>query len=436
MSKRFALAVCLPMLAGCGSIIIDAPKGSLPPAPAPVPVNVQIEVTKSVYNRSFVITGGGASITLTNLSTMPSSTQNTDILSTTVPLAPGSYTLTASGSYDQWNGTAQALSDTSSFNVTASMGVSLTLAPAGDILVPRGGSSGMLSLAVSSVGTTGSAALSATGLPAGVSFSAAPNPVASGGTATASLTASAIANGTSAATFKAAIGTLSGTTSPNVVVTPAAGTVAWVAAPFLTGTGPQTPASPDGKWKVTASRMGASRVWTLHIAPVTGTAPSLDVSMAQWGGNAMSPGSNLGGIAFCPSTASPTLSALVLSDEDETPNPLTHANPVAYRLKVIRFDGGAPVLENNSINDLYYLSAAQPKLGFSPDCSIVGGWTIDMQGSNNRIAMFMDIFNGQSTQAWSYTDTATAPPSGLARISGNTLTLTPPSGPAATKAVP
>jgi hypothetical protein len=436
MPKRLFLAVvCLPLLAGCGSIVIDAPTGALTPAPAPVSVTVKIEITKSVYNRSFVITGGGASVTLTNFtSTIKPGTQNTEILTTTVPLAAGSYTLTASGTYDQWNGTAQPITTSSSFTVTASSSVTLSLTPAtGDILVPRGGSSGMISFSVTSTGTTGSATLSVSGLPNFVTFSATPNPVPAGGTASGSLAASATANGTAGATFKAAIGTVSGTNQRNVAVVPAPGTIAWVAAPFLTSTGPQTPTSPDGKWKISHSRMGASRVWTLHIAPTTGTATPLDVTTAQWGGAG---GSNLAGIAFCPSTTAPTLSALVLSDEDETPSPINHANPPAYRLKVIRFDGGAPVLENNVIQPLFFLSATQPKLGFSPDCSIVGGWTIDMQGGNNRQATFMDIFNGQSTQPFGYTDTATTPPAGLATVSGKTMTLTPPTGPATTRTVP
>jgi hypothetical protein len=436
MPKRFALALCLPLLAGCGSIFIDAPSGTLPAAPAPVTVNVSIRIDQSVTNRSFVITGPGAPITLTNFTVTPTSTQNRDQLTTTVSLPAGSYTLTARGDVAQWDGSNAPQNVTSSFTVVAATGVSLMLSPSGDILVPRNGSNSAISLAVSSTGTTGSATLTASGLPSGVSFSAAPNPVASGSTATGTLTATATADGTSTATIKATIGTQSGSTSPNVVVVPAPGTVSWVAAPFLTGTGPQTPTSPDGKWKISASRMGASRVWTLHIAPVSGNATPLDVTTAQWGGNTMVPGSNLAGIAFCPSTTSPTLSAMVLSDEDETPNPVNHANPVAYRLKVIRFSSGAPVLVNASIDGLFFLSATQPKLGFSPDCSIVGGWTIDMQGGNNRIATFMDIFNGHSTSQWSYTDTATSPPAGLAKISGTTLTLTPPNGPASTKTVP
>ena len=142
------------------------------------------------------------------------------------------------------------------------------------------------------------------------------------------------------------------------------------------------------------------------------------------------------GLRFCPSTTSGTLSALILSDEDENPVTTGHANGVTYRLKVVRFDSGAPVLVNDAIDGLFFLSGTQPKLGFSPDCSIVGGWTIDMQGSNNRITTFMDIFNGMSTQPWSYNDTATVPPANLAKISGATITLTPPTGSVSTKAVP
>ena len=93
MSKHLLLVtVSVWLLSGCGSITIDAPKGNLPAAPSPVSVPVQIEITKSVYNRNCVITGGAAPITLTNFTTTPSGTQNLDILSTAVQLAPGSYT--------------------------------------------------------------------------------------------------------------------------------------------------------------------------------------------------------------------------------------------------------------------------------------------------------------------------------------------------------
>jgi hypothetical protein len=218
-----------------------------------------------------------------------------------------------------------------------------------------------------------------------------------------------------------------------VQVVPVAGTISWVAAPFLGATGPATPTSPDGLFKVTASRIGAQRVWTLHIASTSNAANAIDVNTAQWGGTG---GSNLAGIAFCPSTTMATLSALVLSDEDEDPNTAFHAASVTYRLKVIRFDGGTPRLVTTTIDGLFFRNAIQPRLGFSRDCSIVGGWTTDATGSSSRVVTFVDIFNGQATQAFSFTDTGTQPAASLATISGANINLTPPTGAVQTKPVP
>jgi hypothetical protein len=434
MSKRFVVALTA-LLAGCASITIDAPKGDLTPAPAPVTVSVKVEVTKSVINPTFVITGGGAPVTLGNFTQTASGTQNLDIWSTTVSLAPGNYTLSASGTYQQWDGTIAPVSDTSTFKVQGATSVALALTPAGDFLVPRGASNTALSFSVTRSGATDPVTLSASSLPTGVTFAANPATIASGSTtATGSLSATATANGTSMAKFTATMGSASDAASRTVTVVPVAGNITWVAAPFLTGTGIAPLTSPDGKWKMTGSRTGASRVWTVHIAPASGTATPIDVPAAQWGGTG---GSNIVGLAFCPSTTSATLSALILSDENEDPaaTNTSHANPPAYRLKVIRFDGGAPVLESNTINGLFYLSAVQPKLGFSADCSIVGGWTIDMAGDGSRILTMFDIFNGLSAQ-FSYSDSSTSPATGLAKISGATITVTPPAGAAQTKPVP
>jgi len=125
---------------------------------------------------------------------------------------------------------------------------------------------------------------------------------------------------------------------------------------------------------------------------------------------------------------------MVLSDEDEDPSGTGHQPGVTYRLKVIRFDGGTP-RQQGTIDGLKYLNGVQPRLGFSPDGSIVASWTIDATNGTQRTITFLDIFNGQSTN-WGYTDTSTQPPISLATISGPTINLTGPSGQSATRPVP
>jgi hypothetical protein len=302
----------------------------------------------------------------------------------------------------------------------------------GDILVPRDGST-PIAFSVTRMNSSAAVNISAPDLPSGVTLPAISIP-GTATTASASLTAGPTANGRTNTHFTAAMtGATDAKQAVWVHVVPVAGAISWVAAPFLTN-GPATPTSPDGKFAVTASRIGAQRVWTLHIAATGNPSNAIDVTTAQWGGVG---GSNLAGIAFCPSASLPTLSALVLSDEDENPITTGHAQGVTYRLKIIRFDGGTPHLMQNTIDGLYYKNAIQPRLGFSADCAIVGGWTTDATGSSARTATFADIFNSQgTTAAFSFTDTTTQPSASLAVISGANITLTPPTGPVQTKAVP
>jgi len=63
------LGFCLSFLAACASIVIVAPNGAQSPAPPPISVPVNIEVTKSVYDRSFVVTNGTTSINVSGFNT-------------------------------------------------------------------------------------------------------------------------------------------------------------------------------------------------------------------------------------------------------------------------------------------------------------------------------------------------------------------------------
>jgi hypothetical protein len=437
MFRRFQAIAFSIALSGCANIIIDQPNGPQPPGMPPVQVAVSIEITKSVYGRSASINGSAVNLAAFS-STVKAGTTNTDVLTGMVPLAPGSYTLTVQGTYDQWDGTASPISQTSSFTVTAATptaSVTLAVSPAtGDILVPRNGSSPPITFSVTRMNSSAMVNISAPDLPSGVTLPAVSIP----GTATsasANLSAGATANGRTNTHFTAKMaGATDAVQAVGVQVVPVAGTVSWVAAPFLGATGPATPTSPDGRFKVTASRIGAQRVWTLHIASTSNAANSLDVTAAQWGGTG---GSSLAGIAFCPSTTATTLSALVLSDEDEDPNTTFHAPSVTYRLKVIRLDTGTPKLLTGTIDGLFYRNAIQPWLGFSRDCSIVAGWTTDATGSSARTVTFVDIFNGQATaMPFSFMDTGTQPAASLAAISGANINLTPPTGAVQTKPVP
>ena len=123
MSKSLGavLVLCVPLVQGCGSINIDNPTGNMQVVGYVyelLNVPVQIEITQSVYNRNFVVTGGPNPITLTGfITSIKPGTQNTEILTANLQLLEGSYKLTASGTYNGWNGQATSIADTSSFAV-------------------------------------------------------------------------------------------------------------------------------------------------------------------------------------------------------------------------------------------------------------------------------------------------------------------------------
>jgi hypothetical protein len=437
--KLLALATTLAtLLPACGWITLNQPQADSVHlgTTALVSVPVEIEVTKSVYSRVFEISGGPPGTPTTVLSNftvnLKPGYQNVEILTTQTSLPVGRFTLSGRGVYKDWTGTVQALNESSSFTVAHSAppaAVTLSIEPHGTILLPRKRST-TVSLSVGRSHSSDPVVVTSTSLPRGVtlsppstSISAFPNDTA---TATPTLSADAFAAGTGQARFKASLASASdATASSDVKVIPEPGNFTWLAPPALGASGPDTPTSPDGLFEVSATRSGASRVWTLTVKrkarngqPET----SVQVTAASWGG---AQGSNLAGIAFCP--YSPTTSALVLSDDDESDPPITHAPSVTYRLKVIALDGATP-RQAGTLEGLRFLSGIQPHLGFSPDCSITASWSIDPTVNNVRTVEFLNMFTATAIGRWSFADTATFPtPSLSSEITGQSLTLTGPS---------
>lgn len=443
MVNRYVIVFMLlgfVFLQGCGNIIINKPKEDFSTAGNVVRVPVEIEITKSVHDRIFTVIGGSEAIHITNFhsETKPGTT-STEILKSEIVLTliPGNYTLIASGTYKQWNGVDKSITRKSSFAVTKlapTPTVSMTISPPLDeILIPRGGTSQPLSFNLNRANSTAAITVNATALPNGVTFPQVSAPASSTTSVTIqeSLKASATANGKLNATFSASMtGAKNANVNRIVRVLPKPGAIAWLSAPFLTTSGPPPVISPDGLFSVTASRVGASRVWTLRIAPTTpGSGSPLDVTTASWGGPG---GSNLAGIAFC--GFSPTMSAMVLSDDNEG-DVSTHQPGVTYRLKVIRLDGGTPQLAG-SLEGLKFLNGVQPRLGFSQDCSIVGAWSIDVLTSSTRNVQFSNIFTNDRGAYWSYSDNATIPSTSLATINGTNIQFNGPQGQSANLPVP
>jgi hypothetical protein len=443
MRLPFAALTVLAMLPLGGCVLVfhvEKPAGgssiSLAQGAATVSVPLLVDASNSIatVTGEITATGGGMTpITLVRGGASPRY-QNSVEWTGSVPLAAGSYTFAATGTASSGS-SPKTSRDNVTFTITpfaAQAAITLTLTPTGDLLVPRGGTSPILSFALTRANSTNAITLDASGLPNGVSMPSlsVPASAATSASLSATLTATPTANGQTTATFTARMTGATDADQTRIVrVVPQPGAFVWRPAPFLGGTGPATPTSPDGRFSVQATRNGTSRVWTLRITPTTGTGSPLDVTTASWGGAG---GSNLAGIAFCP--ASPTLSALVLSDIDESDPPIAHQQGVTYRLKVVRLDGATPQA-GGSLEGLKYLSGVQPSLGFSQDCSIVGSWSIDPTVSSTRNVGFLNIFTNAST-TWSNTDPATVPSASLATIVGATINLTGPQGQNATRPVP
>lgn len=436
-----ALALAAPLLSGCVLVfaVVEPPGGASIPAPAGAAtanVSFVVDASTSVAGvAGTVVDAGGnqvAAVSLVNSGRAPATRhQNSNEWRATLPLAPGSYTFRAVGSATQGTRPSAPRAE-AAFQVTSAaprpvVTLSLT-SPAGDILVPRGGTTA-LGFDVGQTATTGPVTLSATGLPAGVTLAPpAPTVPAAGGTTQvpAALAATAMAAGSATAHFTArSAGAADATVRRKVKVVPRDGRIRFLPAPFLTPSGPPVVASPDGAWRATASRTGNSRVWTFRIARTAGPSDSLDVTFATW---PLAGGSNIGGLLFCPGT--PTTTALVLSDEDERDPPPDGRSGVTYRAKLIRLGPSGPPQPAGELHGLTYRNAVRPELGFSPDCSIVGAWSISATNASERQVLFANgLLPGATFGGWTFADQAqAAAPTFTANLASGRLVLTGPSG--------
>jgi hypothetical protein len=299
--------------------------------------------------------------------------------------------------------------------------------PGNAIDVPRNGTSTPLNFSVQISNTTQSFAINASGLPSGVSMAQASvsNGAAIATLGAATLGATATATGSTTATFTVKPTTQS---TPNnsvqhkVQMIPFPGSFSFVQVPSFGASGPPpTPTSPDGKVTSTVSRTGMSRVWTYTIKVGSST---LAVTVAnKTSGSVLS---SLGGLQFCSVTGAPTTTAIVLSDLDESANPTGPANNT-YNLKIIKIDG-TTIRESGSMQ-VFTPTLVTPRVGFSPDCSIVAGWYGDQLAIQRDIA-FTNGLTGVNGGSWTYsstTPTSATPFDLTAKIVGTNIVINGPS---------
>jgi len=432
VSWAFHVAV-MATTAGCAVTILTPIEGAtIRGTQEPVTVPVEIEVIGNVFNERFVITGGPHGrdpIELTGLASRPGSGPFGGVIYSGSALLPFAtdYVLTARGEANTvppgiipWQ-----LVDAHRFSVAPSPSVSVSLAVTPDpILVPRKGSAGV-NYTVTRAGSTDAVSVTASGLPMAVTLAPAMASITSftggQGSASATASASAIATGTAQVQFKATLnGAADSTVRRTMKVVPEAGQFRWGMPPSIIGNAPDTPRSPDGRFTTTVARTGPgfSRDWTFTITPTGGSGTPLTVTSASWPLR-----SNIMGIVFCP--GSPTTSALVLSDADESEDTSTHAPDAFYRYKIIDLRGPTPRVAGN-LEDLRYEASVLPWHAFSPDCSIVGSWTTESTHVD-RVLTFANAFTGQQVASTSVASTINSPsPDFTATIAGQTLTITGP----------
>jgi hypothetical protein len=360
----------------------------------------------------------------------------------TAHLLNGQHTILVQTTQKCWYCSGNVFNYSVSHNFTVTMPASVPTVqlnfnpdPGNTIDVPRNGNSAPFNFSVQTSNTTQSFAINASGLPSGVSMAQAS---VSNGAATATLGAAtpgatATATGSTTATF-----TVKPTnqTTPNdsvqhkVQMIPAPGSFSFVQVPNFGAAGPPIPTSPDGKVTSTVSRQGASRVWTYTIKVGNST---LAVTVAnKTAGSVLS---NLGGLQFCSLTGVPTTTAIVLSDIDETPNPTGPANNT-YNMKIIKIDG--TTIRESGTMQVFTPTLVIPRVGFSPDCSIVAGWYGD-QLPIQRDVSFTNGLTGVNGGSWTYSSTTptTATPFDLtAKTVGTNIVMTGPSGQTRTLAAP
>lgn len=242
--------------------------------------------------------------------------------------------------------------------------------------------------------------------------------------------ATATATGSTTATF--AVKPTNQTTPSDSVqhkvqMIPAPGSFSFVQVPNFGAAGPPIPTSPDDKVTSTVSRQGASRVWTYTIKVGNST---LAVTVAN----------KCGFGAFKLGRPAVLFSDWGSDDYrnrsiDETPNPTGPANNT-YNMKIIKIDG--TTIRESGTTQVFTPTLVIPRVGFSPDCSIVAGWYGD-QLPIQRDVSFTNGLTGVNGGSWTYSSTTptTATPFDLtARIVGTNIVMTGPSGQTRTLAAP
>jgi len=437
ISKR-PLAIVFPIvlganLAACGSVtIVEPPNGVRINTAAGVnsaKVNFKVEIGADNGTHSILLRKNSGTpdtrfpMPLTSVLTKTIGSNAPDSYGGSVTLDAADYSINATGEARQWDGSRRALSATSSFTVVGTARTpSLTLAVSpSPVLVARKGSVTMNYALTGANLTQSQASVTASNLPSGVSVPQAPVTFSGGATmasATAVLTASATASGSTTARFMPAMsGVNTSDVSVPVTVTAAPGPLIFLPAPFLGQFGPTVTTSVDGRFTTSFTRMGASRVWTATITNNT-NGKSMQVNFAIKGGAG---GSNLGGVTFCP--GNPTTTALVFSDNDENPNPQPSPATYNYKAKIVLLES---LREGGSVEDFNYENGVIPQLGFSTDCSLVAAWGASPGlAAIERVLRVKDAFANYRVLDWSYQD-AQLTRRVSANVIGNTLTATAP----------
>jgi hypothetical protein len=147
--------------------------------------------------------------------------------------------------------------------------------------------------------------------------------------------------------------------------------------------------------------VGTARVWTYDIKKAGMSVLQVNVANKTVGPSI----SNLGGLTFCNQPGRPTTTAVVLSDIDENPTPITPGPAYDYRhtLKVISLDG-TPAKESASL-EVRFQYGVVPRIGFSPDCSIIAGWG-SLGFQNHRSLGFVNGLSGVTGGGFEYDETA------------------------------
>ncbi|HKO68907.1 MAG TPA: hypothetical protein VJU53_13985 [Burkholderiaceae bacterium] len=405
MSKRWGTVLvflCVSWLSGCASIVIVDPRGAQPSSPSPVSVPVSIEITKSVYGRSFVVTGGATPLLVSGFSTsIKPGTQNTEVLTTTLSLSPGSYTLTASGTYNQWNGQAQPISATSSFTVTASTPPlpTFTVNPAGPLVLRRNGGSANLSVTIApAAGFSAPVTLSVPNPPPGITAGTTTIP-AGMTTGQLALTATAGADyGDRTVTLRAVGGGV--TVNPTFTLRVFHATGSFAKASFAVTTPPQSASSPNGAVLLTA-RVGTAEGLPSAYAAVferqAGGVGRLGQPVPFNHGQSNVLNQPFGGAGFCAGSTA----GFVIAGKG--PGVVAPAS-AQYVASVLEFTnpstvGTADVAAFRSTGTPYYF---EPAIYFNSDCTLALAVGAHPIGPANNVSQVIDLKTGSVLNSFEF----------------------------------